>query len=180
LACNGFIAEDIYEHLPTLRRYATDCESIVELGVRTGASTRAFLSAKPKKLCSVDIIPMAREVSRLNNVMDLSTQWQYINNDDLKIDIPECDLLFIDTYHTYEQLIQEFKLHANKAKKYIILHDTYTWGEYGHGGVKGLIYAVKEFLEGNSNWSIKEEFKNNNGLMVLERNNLKLKEELYV
>ena len=40
--------------------------------------------------------------------------------DVLKIEIEETDLLFIDTYHAYQQIKGEFELHGNKAKKYII------------------------------------------------------------
>lgn len=34
---------------------------------------------------------------------------------------------------------------------------------------KGLIPAINDFLETNTNWRIKEKFDNNNGLTVLER-----------
>ena len=168
LACDGIIAEDIREHIATLRRYATYCDTIVELGVRTGASTRAFLAAKPKSLLSVDIIPIATDVSKLKSMVK-DTKWEYLQADDLKIDIPETDMLFIDTYHTGEQLRQELELHADRAKKYIILHDTETWGTFGHGGVPGLISALTPFLIKNSHWLVKEKFSNNNGLTVLER-----------
>jgi len=168
LAYNGYITNDINEHVPILRKYAELCEHIVELGVQRGASTRAFLAAKPKTLVSVDFIPITDEVRRLRLFVS-DTDWKYIQSDDLKIQIDETDLLFIDTYHAYEQLIQELKLHGNRARKFIILHDTTTWGERGHGGVKGLNYAIKEFMGLNPHWKIKEEFVNNNGLLILER-----------
>jgi hypothetical protein len=168
LACNGTIAEDIKEHIPTLRRYASECQYITELGVRTGASTRAFLAAKPKGLISVDIIPIADEVSRLKELVK-DTNWQYVQANDLEIEIAETGLLFIDTYHPYDQLIRELTMHGNKARKYIILHDTYTWGKVGHNSVLGIMPAIKEFLSNNPHWVIKDEFENNNGLMVLER-----------
>jgi hypothetical protein len=34
---------DINEHLPTLYKYASECESIIELGVRGVISTYAFI-----------------------------------------------------------------------------------------------------------------------------------------
>lgn len=34
---------DINEHLPTLYKYSKECESILELGVRSAVSTFAFL-----------------------------------------------------------------------------------------------------------------------------------------
>jgi hypothetical protein len=48
-------SSDINEHLPTLRRYAEDCEHITEMGVRWVVSTYAFLVAQPKTLVSIDI-----------------------------------------------------------------------------------------------------------------------------
>ena len=46
---------DINEHLPTLRKYTEDCDSVIEMGVRTVVSTWAFLAGKPKSLVSIDI-----------------------------------------------------------------------------------------------------------------------------
>ena len=51
--CN--IPSDINEHLPTLKKYAEDCQSITEMGVRYGCSTWAFIEGKPKKLSCYDI-----------------------------------------------------------------------------------------------------------------------------
>ena len=36
-------SSDIMEHLPTLYKYATECESVLELGVRGCVSSWAFL-----------------------------------------------------------------------------------------------------------------------------------------
>ncbi len=47
---------DINEHLPTIKKYAEECETIVELGVRIPISTFALMMGKPKKLTSVDIL----------------------------------------------------------------------------------------------------------------------------
>jgi hypothetical protein len=44
--CN--IPSDINEHLPTLYKYACECDSILELGVRGCVSSWAFLMGKPK------------------------------------------------------------------------------------------------------------------------------------
>ena len=45
----------------------------------------------------------------------------------LDVEIEETDLLFIDTEHTYSQLLNELTLHGDKARKYIVLHDTATF-----------------------------------------------------
>jgi hypothetical protein len=49
------IHSDIFEHLPTLKRYAKECEHITEMGVRWVVSTYALMMGKPKKLISIDI-----------------------------------------------------------------------------------------------------------------------------
>ena len=51
--CNRI--SDINEHLPTLKKYGEECETIVEMGVRSVVSTWAFLLSNPKKLTSLDL-----------------------------------------------------------------------------------------------------------------------------
>ena len=52
--CN--IDSDINLHLNTLRYYASQSKTIVEMGVRWVVSTWAFLEGHPKKLTSYDIV----------------------------------------------------------------------------------------------------------------------------
>ncbi len=151
---------DINEHLETLKKYASECDTIVELGVRYCVSTWALLVGKPKKMVSIDIKHPNDFGGNLQEVylaaMDENIDFQFVLGDSLKVEIPECDLLFIDTVHTYEQLSQELKKHGSKVRKYIILHDTI---------LPEMQKAANEF-EG---WSTKEQFTNNNGLTILER-----------
>jgi hypothetical protein len=80
--------------------------------------------------------------------------FQFILGSSLTTQIPECDLLFIDTEHTYNQLTQELKLHSKKVRKYIILHDTnlpLMWKAVEDSGLK-----------------VKERFLNNNGLTIIQ------------
>ena len=46
---------DINEHLPTLKKYADECDHITEMGVREGVSFVALLNGKPKKMVGIDI-----------------------------------------------------------------------------------------------------------------------------
>lgn len=163
---------DINEHLPILKKYSEKSNSIVEMGVRTGISTSALLAGRPKIMISYDLgkhkgfnLDGYKNMSK-----EINVDYRFIESNVLDIQIEPVDLLFIDTYHTYEQLKQELKLHGNKAQKYIILHDTVTFGDKGEDGNKpGLNQAVNEFIKQNTHWSIKEVFKNNNGLTILER-----------
>tara|TARA_R110000822_G_scaffold127456_7_gene263016 strand:+ start:2928 stop:3551 length:624 start_codon:yes stop_codon:yes gene_type:complete len=179
---------DINEHLPTLKRYAEDCDSVCEMGVRWVVSTFAFLAGKPTKLTSIDIqspsewagaensLELAKQIAIKNNI-----EFKFILSDSLKIEIDEVDMLFIDTWHAYKQLKAELNLHHSKVKKYIALHDTSNfethdeasyemWGDDWKGSGEGIWLAITEFLHENKNWTIKERFTNNNGLTILERN----------
>ena len=159
-ACGA--STDIYRHLPRLRELAKDCETVVELGVRDGQSTRAFLPLN-MKLRSYDIV-LDHYVEHLFNtcIQHLGKDFQYIKASSLEIELEPMDLLFIDTEHSYGQLSQELRLHGNKAKKYIACHDTVTYG-------KALMPAIQEFLNENRNFRIKKHYEDCNGLLVMER-----------
>jgi hypothetical protein len=165
---------DINEHMMALKNYASECSHITEMGVRNVVSTWAFLAAKPKKLVSIDIVQCPiQEAATAATAAGIDFQFMVADTSDPKLSIEQTDLLFIDTLHIYEQLKQEFKLHSNKVKKYIILHDTTTFGEIGESTVnksnKGLWPAVEEFLTENKNWVLNKRFTHNNGLTILER-----------
>jgi hypothetical protein len=165
-ACNR--VSDINEHLPVLRKYALECARVTELGVRGGESTRAFLVAKPLKLISIDLY-FDRRAELLKLIAE--SDWDYLCGNSLEVSINETDLLFIDTLHCYSQLKKELELHSLKTRKFIILHDTVSFGFMDEGSSlgPGLMPAVKEFLEKNPCWGIKEHLLNNNGLLVLQR-----------
>jgi len=164
---------DISEHLDTLYNYAKECDVIVELGINEGISTTAFCLAvqenPEKKFYNYDYIePTFQKL--LDMCKEEGVEFDFTLADVLTIEIPECDLLFTDTLHTYGQLRQELALHAGKVSKYIIIHDTETFGKVGVvPGTCGLQPAIDEFLQDNSEWSIKVHFRNNNGLTILGR-----------
>ena len=163
----------INEHLPRLRELAAQCEHVTEFGVGhanvIGSSSVAFLAAGPEKLVSYDIIQHP-DLLKIAAVKGRKTKWHFIQQDVLEATIEETDLLFIDTWHVYEQLKAEFRLHACKVRRWIVLHDTTTYGEQGESGVGylGLWPAVEEFLE-RGTFRLVERLTNNNGLAILER-----------
>jgi len=161
---------DINEHLPTLFKYGKMVNHITEFGVRRGLSTVAFLYSNPIDLISYDIKDKKFDYKLFKELVPNSTKFTFIIGNTLEITIKKTDLLFIDTYHSYTQLSNELKLHGNKSTKYIIFHDTKIFGIVGENG-KGpaLQKAIYEFIGLNTHWFLKEEFENNNGLLVLER-----------
>jgi len=189
---------DINEHLPLLQALTQECVKhgrtstnapsgghVTEFGLRwaTG-STVAFLAGKPKQLVSWDLEPL-HVVHQ--NVLDLlravaldergqakppgQTRWQPRTGDTLEITIEETDLIFFDTLHTAKQLLAELFRHGPKARKYIVCHDTQTFGDVGEdGSTPGLLAAINRFQkEWFPLWRVIEKRTNNNGLVVLQR-----------
>lgn len=168
---------DINQHADTLRHYAEKCEHVTEMGIRFGNSTVMFFAARPKKFVSYDVFKEEKV-----NYLELVAKESNINwelkimnpspEDATESQIEPTQLLFIDTNHFAQQLSLELRLHADRVSKYIILHDTETFGTRGAGDdhlSDGLNIAIAQFLQNHSEWIIKEKFTNNNGLTVLER-----------
>lgn len=170
---------DINEHLPTLRAYAERVNSIVEMGVRNVVSTWALLAgltahSKPgestnNSLIGVDIERCAYDVP-IAMARTLGVEASFVLANSIEADIPERDLLFIDTWHVYGHLKRELAKHADRTRKFILMHDTTVDGERGESlrigsdiaaqmrvsGYprakieRGLWPAIEEFLEANT------------------------------
>lgn len=172
---------DINEHMDTLREYGEKCDHITEMGVRTAVSTWALLAAKPKFLVSYDInaCPAVEEIKQLSVEHNIS--FTFFQQNVLTAVIAPTDLLFIDTLHTYAQLMSELITHAAKVNKYIIMHDTSTFGQRdelpnSHPRENGLKTAINDFLSftAGKDWHVEKNFTHNNGLTILSRKSTEL------
>jgi cephalosporin hydroxylase len=159
---------DIHEHLPVLSDLTSKCKHVTELGVGWAQSTRAFLRH--------DVVLHSYEYSPQPGIIDFFTDARrggrdvHLHiNDTRKIEIEETDLLFVDSLHAYEQVQEELRLHADKARKYIVFHDTTTYADNGEFGGKGIWAAVQEFVDSHPEWELTERRTNNNGLTTLTR-----------
>ena len=183
---------EINEHLPTLYALAKEVDSIVEFGVCHGKSTRALL-ASGTKLRSYDVWIEPKVLQLFEYSKSIGNDVEYIKQNSIKVEIDECDMLFIDSWHHYYQLRKELKLHASKVKKYLVFHDTVScgssgenWKSWGNGSQIeyetlckdldtdeidniGINNAIFEFLSEHPEWRVKKHYKNNNGLTVLEK-----------
>ena len=164
-------ATDINEHLPMLYYLAQQCDHVTEFGVRTGASTLAFLhglQGRPATLRSYDI-------NDQYGVQDSLTRWTRVEwtfsicSTLLITRIEPTDLLFVDTLHNYDQVRQELALHGDAARRWIVFHDTETFGTVGDDGGRGINQAITEWLEAKPEWRIVYRTHRNNGLTVIER-----------
>jgi predicted O-methyltransferase YrrM len=119
------LPSDIKQHLPQLHDEASTGDAVVlELGVRSGNSTVAFLAALEEHggyLWSVDIVRPS--LPWLNH-----PQWTMHVGDDLLLadDLPDdVDVVFIDTSHHYTQTAAELAVYVPKVKPggVVLLHD---------------------------------------------------------
>lgn len=163
---------DINEHVTRLYELALECDSVVEAGVRYVVSSWAFLLGCACRGGRVDSycwnhIKEIEDAQRICETAQVS--WNFHAGDWLKAEIPETDLLFIDTNHYYSQLCEELRMHGGKARKYIVLHDTTSFGDVGQDGkAPGLWQAVQELCRCGT-WKVLERKTNNNGLTVMGR-----------
>ncbi len=186
---------DIHEHIPTLYKYARECESVLELGVKHCVSSWAFVkglldNGKINKRFFMNDIDVCDIKMLLEACSSLPISIDYKWENDLNLELKDSyDIVFIDTWHVYGQLKRELIKFAKICNKYIIMHDTTVdeWmGETIRNRMDGLqqskdtgipikeIYrglwpAVEDFLKENKEWKIKERFINCNGLTILEK-----------
>lgn len=151
------LPSDIRAHVPTLRKLAKGRQTVVEFGVRFGISTIALLAGRPKQLLSYDIAdPPTQEVI----AKAAGARWEFTKGDSRQVTIPRCEVLFIDTLHTKEQLRAELERHHEKVADLIVLHDTETFPE--------LWQPIGWLLE-TGQWRVESHTRADNGLTILRR-----------
>jgi hypothetical protein len=155
---------DIAPRMADLRRYAGQCESVIEFGCRTGNSTTAFL-AGGARVHSYDLNPPEFECPG-----DVANRWTWEIADTAALtDMPDCDLLFVDTIHTTAQVNAEIRM-ADRARQFLIFHDVKEWGWRGEDGGAGILPAIFNFLARNKRWTVHEILDDDQwGLLVLRR-----------
>lgn len=160
---------DINELLPVLRALASTCRRVTEMGTRSGNSTIAFLAARPESLACYDIAecPVVNELRPKAEALGVSLSFN--QRDVLLTEIDPTDLLFLDTKHTHDQVLGELSMHGNKAERFIVLHDTETFGIVGEDQGPGIMEAMRWWLRHNERWEVQARFEFNNGLVVLRR-----------
>lgn len=104
---------DINEHCPTLYLLSAQCEHVTEMACCGGISTTPLLLAQPKTLVCYHLQrqPEFDDLLQLKGRTDL----RYHEASTLEVAIEPTDLLFIDTFHVYEQLRRELELHAGAS-----------------------------------------------------------------
>jgi len=173
-------------HLDYLRDLALCSDNVVELGIKHGASSTALAWCEGK-LYSYDLVITKGAKALMPLIGD---KWKVTQADTTKVsleDVPEHDLLFVDSLHHYHQVASELEIFAGKTKKWIVFHDTITFGTWGADGEKGtwiedphvtpefnpkvhgIRLAIDEFMVVHPEWVIKRHVAFSHGLLTLER-----------
>lgn len=184
---------DMVEHIPVLKEYARQCETVVEIGIRSMVSSWGVYQGLVEhggSNCSyigidlamppADTLALAERLVRANGI-----HFTFIQGNDMDIDPIEADMYFIDSLHTYCHLTYELEKFSPYIKKYITMHDTSEpWGDIDdntyHGDYseypahidrtkRGLWPAVEDFLKNHPEWELLERRLNCHGFTVLRR-----------
>jgi len=81
----------------------------------------------------------------------------------------DCDLLFLDTVSNGDRINRELKLHGPKVKKYIAIHDTYSFGTVGDDKGEGMASGIARWLDDNRDWYVLGHTDQQHGMTVLSR-----------
>lgn len=176
----------ICAHLPRIvqlvREAATNTGAcrVVELGIGGGdQSTIAWLYAlknfgeKGELHCyDLNAPGTLPELQRLAAAQ--GTKFTFNQGSTISAKARTCDILFVDTLHTKEQVIKELRLFAPKTAKYIAFHDTEAFrrhGQFLHESAQnsGVLDAVEEFVTQNNNWTLKTHYLDDNGFLILAK-----------
>jgi hypothetical protein len=156
------------DEVAIMLKYGKQCKHITEFGVEYGKSAMLWASCEPDEVVGYDIKPKisAEDLELINK----HTKHVVNTASSLDVDIVETDMLFVDSLHTYDQVLAELSLHASKAKKFIMLHDMFACGVIDELKKKpGLLKAMNDFLASNSDWGVCEVEPTGNGVIVLKR-----------
>ena len=162
-------------HLPRLFQLAQECDTCVELGCKNGASATALLAGCKGDVWSYDILPTSRALAMREWAGD---RWHYVCPQDTRTaDIPHCGLCFVDAMHQYDHVRTELTRHADKVSRYLVFHDTITFGSVGAvdesgkavPGILGIRPAIDELMLRDRSWFLVRHDYHSHGLLVLQR-----------
>lgn len=170
---------DIHEHLHTLHDLVLElqAQTVIELGVRSGNSTVAWLAALAQTgghLWSVDI---ARPPLGLRGLAG-TERWTFLRGPDTSTEVldqlpGEADIVFIDTDHTYGLTYAEMQAYLPRVRPggRMVLHDTAV-RSFPHHHAPGYApqpaYPVCQALEDAINGRYRIDYSDNcNGLAIV-------------
>lgn len=170
-------------HLSRLRALADGAPLAIEFGVRRGASSSALILGA-QHVISYDIVETP-EAKRLQAIA--GDRWEYHVSSSLTAPIQPCDLLFIDSLHTFRQCDAELRRHADAVSRWLVFHDSVWRGTLGERtkdidrrriidsndkirlDALGIRPAIDDLMLRDPSWYIAAAYHESCGLLVLER-----------
>jgi hypothetical protein len=148
---------------------AAECKTVTEFA--TGAATIALIAGirDGGGFLTSYHGTYRREAPELYRMAGGEKNFKFVTGDSLNADIEPTEMLFIDTESTAPRLLGELEKSHTKVSKFIAIHRTDTFGEYGPDGGPGLRPALRQFLKAHGEWFVYKSYKNNHGLTVLAR-----------
>jgi len=158
-------SSDINELVEDIFNHTKGCNIAVSLGIMKGDAAFALLLGCQHHI-SIDSNASRDTLNFLNDYFG-SKSSSIIQNTYDPIDLEEFDVLFVDSAHTADCVEKELKTHAYKVNKFIIFHDTHTFGDVGEDGGEGIKKPIYDFLSKNQEWKIIYEINHNNGMIII-------------
>lgn len=154
-------------YIDILKKYASECDTVVEFGTWNGLSAVVFALSGVKSITSCDLDLSRVNQKLINNLSDVNIN--FIKENSLNANLEyNADLIFLDTVHTYEHVKAELSVRARGAKKYLIIHDT-NYPPDRKNPKNRVRDAVNEFLVKNKEFKLELEDRTSTGIMVLKR-----------
>ena len=161
------IPRDLDQHMDTLKELSSKCSHVTEISKRK-ESLIALAAGKPEKIVShnIEMNTILEHVEKVST--DTVIERSFLKS--VEVDsIEKTDLLFIDTVHTYDMMLDELTKFAPSVKRFIVARGTQSNGEIGEDGGRGILYALRFFMEKNPKWSVIEHHEHQYGITVLAR-----------
>lgn len=157
---------DIDQHMDLLLEYASKVERVTSLSKRREDAVAwvAAENVKSVRLWCSEPDPLH---DRLDELRPGVMSAEVTSND--PDEIAETDLLYIDTEHVMKRLARELDLHAPRVTRFIIVRGTSANGERGSDGGRGLLPAMRQFMQANPEWSVVHHTMKQYGMTVLSR-----------
>jgi len=141
---------DLDQHMKHLRKMASMCQHVTEFSKRR-ESTVALLAAPDATVLSYNMEPDPLQ-AMLSKVAGNRLVLEHRPSTEVQ-SIPETDMLFIDSQHTERRALEELRKFGKNVKRFIVFHDTHTYGMRGEdGSVGGLLTALTTFIHENPEW----------------------------
>lgn len=160
---------NVFKHCKKIRDYASRCQHVTEIGLRSKALCVALLAAEPltyEGLAQSDAEFKDYEIFLKS--IECGTKLSLAKQPNPE-KIVTTDLLVLNTKLAYTRVRSELAKHCNFVSKFILIPGTYEYADRGEDGHRpGIMQAIIEFTQENPSWAIDYNETVNNGLVVLK------------